>query len=725
MENTRQDRQAPRVVLLCAAAFFCVCAGFTLLLARGLWPALLICGIAAFALGGMVLLLWRGRYTAAAVGLLLGLLCCGVHGLLFWQPAQRLAGESGECRVALTDYAVGHGGWGTAWGRLVSVNGTDTNVRVKVYLRDGSPEYAPGNLLRFEGTIRAASVELSDGLLQRGVYLTINQTGTLSCEEDGAVTLSMRIRRLAGAIREKISLLLTGDEAGLLSALLTGDENGCSSTFLAALTAAGLRHIIAVSGLHLAILAGFLIRVLGRRAGVWLALPSVFIYAAVAGFPASALRAAVMQGFVLAAFLLRRENDSPTALSVALLLLCAWNPFFALSASLLLSFSATAGILWLYPGLSVRLMKKQPTHPLLRRLYRYFSDTLAVSLAATICTLPVTLLWFGGVSLIAVPMNLLCLWAVSLSLLLGIGALCLTALLPAAAPAAGFLLQWPLRYLTAVIGAAGRLPFASARASLYLALGAATLLLMILLLRRDIRRVLPLTAAALCLCFVFSALENRWITSVEVSGEEGAVMLALHSGGEIAFVGCGASDYAASAFIREAMARRGAGESAFLLATDGTWRQIGGARGAAEASRTPALTVPAGVYPDIGDSASVLWYTENGSLSLGRLTVCLLPDGESPLCMVSGAGISLLSLCGAEPWDGLTALAETSVKVRLLVIDGKWAKAPAALSRVCVLTGAEMLIYSDDGWNAPPDHLCGLPVIPLSAAKTVILETMR
>lgn len=712
-------------MLLCSAAFFCVCAAFSVLLKLGLWPALLWCGIGAFLLGAAALLLCGGRFMAVTAGLLFGLICCGAHGFLSWQPAQELSGAAGECRVALTDYAEGRGGWGAAWGTLRSVGGSEADCRVKVLLQDGSPEYRPGDLLVFDGKIRAASVSVGDGLLQQGVFVTVRQTGPVECRNNGASTVFTRLRRLAGEIRARISLLLTGDEAGLMTALLTGDESGCSASLLAALNTTGLRHATSVSGLHLSILAAFLIRVLGKRAGVWLALPTVVTYAAIAGFPASAVRAAVMQGFVLAAFLMKRDNDSSTALSASLLLLCAINPFSSVSASLLLSFSATAGILWLYPGLARRLSKRRPQTALPAHLYRYAADTLAVSLSAMVCTLPVSLLWFGSASLIAVPMNILCLWAVSLSMLLGIAAVCVSALIPAAASAAAWILYWPLRYLTTLIGAAGRLPFAAAKASLYLALGTAALFLLLLLLRKGEKKGLVAGGLALCLCFALSALENRLTTAVDISGEGGAVMLALHSRGENALVGGGGSDEASARFIRETAVRRGGGTCEFLLAAGSGWRQTGGIRGALEAARPEELMLPSGTPPPEGDRDNAVWYTDAGSIRLGELTVSLLPVDNACCCHISGAGMSLLSVCGAEPWAVLSAISGTRLKASVLVIDGGWKDAPAALRRLCAFTGAETLILSDDAWSYAPDTIYGIPVVSLYEAKTVMLETMR
>ena len=725
MNETRQDRQASRGVLLCSAAFFALCALCSALLGRGLWPALLVCCCAACLLAALALMAWHGRYRAAALGLALGLLCCGAHALLRWAPAWALADRVGVCRVAVSEEAVGYGGYGVVWGRLLEADGAKAGFPVKLYVQDGSPHYQPGDLLTVEGLLRKAPAEPGAGLVQRGVFLTLRQTGSLTVEDNGAATVLTRLRRLCAAIRENIGRMLPGEEGALLTALLTGDDRDCSDGLLAALSATGLRHIISVSGLHLSVLAGFLIKILGRRTGVFLALPVVFTYAALVGFPASAVRAAVMQGFVLLAFLLKRDNDSPTALGAAGLVLCAFNPGASLSAGLLLSFAATGGILWAAGPVSARLTARKPKNPLLARLQRYGANTLAVSLAATACTLPITLLYFGSASLLSLPLNLLCLWAVSLSLLLGVGALCLTAVLPAAAPVCGWLLQWPLRYLTGLVSAVGSQPWATGRASLYWALAAGALLLTVALLRRGRGRWAACCLGLLCLCVGLSALESRLVTRVAVGDGGGGPVIALRSGGQTAYIGGGASDYAAGTFIRAEQARAGRGDSAFLLLCGGDWRQTGGAGEALRAAGAPAVTLPEGVFFQSDDSAPALCYTEGGSLSLGGLTVTLLPAGDACLCGVTGRGLSLLSLCGTEPWAAVSALAETPAAAEVLVLDERWVDAPAALGRVCALTGARALVLADGGFAPPPLRLCTLPVLALTDCGTVTLETVR
>ena len=125
-----------------------------------------------------------------------------------------------------------------------------------------------------------------------------------------------------------------------------GDKSRLPDGLYAAFQRAGLAHVVAVSGLHVGFLAGLLTTLLGRRkrlsAAVGMAL--VFFFAAAAGNTPSVLRAAFLEGFLLLAPLLNREEDKPTALSAVLLLLLLQCPDAAANVGLQLSFAAVAGI---------------------------------------------------------------------------------------------------------------------------------------------------------------------------------------------------------------------------------------------------------------------------------------------------------------------------------------------------------------------------------------------
>ena len=164
---------------------------------------------------------------------------------------------------------------------------------------------------------------------------------------------------LAHRLREKLSELYEGDALALLRAMLTGDRTLLNRSDLRGeFSRSGTAHILAVSGMHVSILAGALFFLFGRRP--WASIPILAVtwsFAAMTGFSYSVVRAALMQTLFLAAPLFRRESDGITSAAFALLLILAGNPYAVASVGLQLSFAATLGMIWLAPYLADRICK--------------------------------------------------------------------------------------------------------------------------------------------------------------------------------------------------------------------------------------------------------------------------------------------------------------------------------------------------------------------------------
>lgn len=135
----------------------------------------------------------------------------------------------------------------------------------------------------------------------------------------------------------------------------------------------------------------------------------VLFFMGLAGFSPSVTRAGIMMLLYLGGFLLRREPDSLNSLGLAALVILFANPFAAADLGMLLSFSATAGILLLQKPFARVLERPAQQMPagFLRKACKGLAGLLAVTLSAIVFTLPVSILALGQVSLIAPLANLL------------------------------------------------------------------------------------------------------------------------------------------------------------------------------------------------------------------------------------------------------------------------------------------------------------------------------
>ncbi len=259
---------------------------------------------------------------------------------------------------------------------------------------------------------------LAEGLLLRGVPAGIEVS---PARETGRA--EYRLLRLRQKIRATLRRLLPPREAAMVNALLVGDRSDMGEDLELDFRRAGLTHLTAVSGFHLSLvtlLFAGLLRALGvkKRTSALLSLPVMALFMALAGFTPSVMRAGVMLGLCLIGTCLGKKTDALSSLGLAAAALCLWNPYSALSAGFLLSFSATLGILLLTNPISRWLQRLG--------LGRKLSGALGVSLAAFLLTLPVMIFLFDTLtllsplaSLLAMPLATLLLWCALPMLILG------------------------------------------------------------------------------------------------------------------------------------------------------------------------------------------------------------------------------------------------------------------------------------------------------------------
>ena len=320
----------------------------------------------------------------------------------------------------------------------------------------------PGQRISFTGTIRRADTvygESYDNYYSKGIYLKISaQSGIEVLEERGGNYYILVISR---SLSGHINKIFPEDTSAFMQALLLGDKSLLyeDEGLHLAMTRAGFMHIVAVSGLHVAFLVGLLRLILGSgRRSALLCLALIWLFVFITGASPSAVRAGFMQSFLLLAPLLRRENDPPTSLSLALALILLQNPFAAASISLQLSFAAVAGI-FCFSGRIYRFFISAVPKLAEGRLGRYAAANTATSLGVMVFTTPLTAVHFGYIPVLAILSNIAGLWAVSLCFGLGWAA-CALSLLPWAGYIAAWLCSWFARYIFLVSRLVSALPVA-------------------------------------------------------------------------------------------------------------------------------------------------------------------------------------------------------------------------------------------------------------------------
>ena len=187
-----------------------------------------------------------------------------------------------------------------------------------------------------------------------------------------------------------------------LKGLVLGDTSGVDEDWLEAFRRAGTAHMFAVSGLHVGSIAAMMIglaRLLGaaRWVGFLLAAASALLMIPFIGASPSIVRAAVMIVIVVTGQWIGRGRDQWQVLALAAVAILSLNPFALFDVGFQLSFGAVAGIVAL----------ASPLERLLHRLPAGVRSNMAVSIAASLGTAPISLAVFGRTSLVAPVANLL------------------------------------------------------------------------------------------------------------------------------------------------------------------------------------------------------------------------------------------------------------------------------------------------------------------------------
>lgn len=199
------------------------------------------------------------------------------------------------------------------------------------------------------------------------------------------------------------------ENASLLVALLWGDKTHLPDDVRHIFSAAGLSHILAVSGLHTGIIAFILwllllplrFTVLNKARSI-ITIAILWIYAFITGLSPSVVRACIMATFVGTATLLNRHNTALNALCGSAVMILLFAPMQLFDIGFQLSYTAVAGILLMSPYLDIAYRLEWRN-----AIAQYISGIVAVSLSAQIATIPLAAYYFHYIPLWGLLSNLL------------------------------------------------------------------------------------------------------------------------------------------------------------------------------------------------------------------------------------------------------------------------------------------------------------------------------
>ncbi len=328
------------------------------------------------------------------------------------------------------------------------------------------PEYKYGDKLKISGKLKTPSENVNgfnykNYLQKDGIYSVMDFPKIELIGSGFGNPMMQPLFSFKNKFKETARNFISPPQEGILEALVFGDEENIPKEWKEKFNLTGTRHITAVSGMNITIIASLLLSFalslgLWRQQAFYLSMFLLLIYILMIGAPASALRAGIMGGILLLAQYFGRMSAASRAVVFAAAFMLYVNPLLLrLDVGFQLSFLAILGIIYLQP-IVAHWFKKIPN-------FKFFPlrTTLSMTIAAQIFTLPVLVYNFGYIPLTSPVSNLLIVPFLApitiLIFIFGMAGMVFWGL--------GLILSWPvwlsLNYITGIINWFSKIPWAS------------------------------------------------------------------------------------------------------------------------------------------------------------------------------------------------------------------------------------------------------------------------
>ena len=221
----------------------------------------------------------------------------------------------------------------------------------------------------------------------KGIYIIGNDVSIRQSDGDYSLIRQMlyEFRIRAGRALEKC---FSESDSSVVKAMLLGDKAGIDKDTKRLFQMNGIAHILAISGVHIAIIGMTLFKLLRRLMGSYVvsgvtAITVILLYGMMTGMASSTFRAAIMMMVSMTGQMCGRSSDMLTSAGVAFITQALVDPGIVLDAGFQLSFAAVCGLAVLLPPLKS-----------LVRIRSRLLDGLLVSLAASLATTPLIIYYF-------------------------------------------------------------------------------------------------------------------------------------------------------------------------------------------------------------------------------------------------------------------------------------------------------------------------------------------
>jgi DNA internalization-related competence protein ComEC/Rec2 len=323
-------------------------------------------------------------------------------------------------------------------------NSIEKSFNIQVYFSDDKEQLANmGEKITMSGKLLLPSKKRNPGGFDEENYF---RTHLLFYKmfpnkiENGQIEnhLLYHLEQFRNNLGDVYDTIFQSKEASIIKSMIIGDKSDLDDYTSELYKTAGIYHILAISGLHISIVAlafNFLLRFLcSQKTSGFISILLLILYCIMTGSSVSTVRAVIMASIIIIGDIIYRERDLITSLSFAALILLMYNPFYIFDVGFEYSFGAVFGIATcnfaIQRGFSLAALKIPELNLFLKN--RFVEKYFSASIAASLFTFVVTLYYFYYFTPYSIFVNLFVLPNISLVVILGfavgiIGLFCIEA----------------------------------------------------------------------------------------------------------------------------------------------------------------------------------------------------------------------------------------------------------------------------------------------------------
>ena len=309
----------------------------------------------------------------------------------------------------------------------LSAERTPERIRLRVSQRN--PQFRPGDRVRLKAVLHPPAGPAAPGAFdfaRRAYFQRLGAVGyvvrapeIVTAGDSGGISLF--IEQLRYDLTQRILRALPGPAGAIAAALMTGERGAIPEELLAAMRDSGLAHLLAISGLHIGLIGGFIffaVRLclaaserLALRWPIkkWAAVAAFFgclAYLLISGMTLPTQRAFLMLSLVMLAILIDRSAISMNLVAWAAAVILLIFPESLMSVSFQMSFAAVIALVAFYEATTARNVLRSGRRGSVMRVVLYFGAVLTTTVIATLATAPFAVFHFNRLALLGVLANM-------------------------------------------------------------------------------------------------------------------------------------------------------------------------------------------------------------------------------------------------------------------------------------------------------------------------------